>query len=867
MPAKMAAQATRTASLDSGEAARQEASRQDRVLSHRLRVLVVMMILTAVPLAVALAILPHRIQTILKQQSEQYLTQIAHDLALLTQRTMELQLQGVQSLGSLPEVRHALRQRADGDLHEADLAPLNSYLYLLVREMSTELQGIYLCDAHGRVFAGVLQNGGTEAYRNLDISDRDYFQHTARTLKPGISDPIVSKISGLPVVAVVTPILDEKGRFLGMLGMTIKIEHLSLLISGEKIGRTGYPFAIDRHGVMVSHPDPKRYLSTNLLNLPDSQRMMRRMMAGERGIEPYVSSLGIRKLAAFAPAPICGWSIGASIEIEEFEKPAQEIRGLLMMLLAACLLTGLVIACTLLVGLKRLNRVLADARASDRKVAEQAALLDEIRDSIIVQDLEGRIQFWNTGAGCTFGWESAEAIGHRQEELLAMEGPELTEAKGTVAREGLWRGRLQAKTKEGQLLTIDSRWTLVRSEQGSPRAIVSVGTDITEQLALEEKLLRAQRLESLGTLAGGIAHDLNNLLAPILMGTTMVRAEPLTASQSETVDIMEQSARRGAGLVRQVLTFAKGVKGIQVSVHLSYLVREIGTIIRSTFPKTINLVTQVPEDVLLIKADPTQLSQVLLNLCVNSRDAMPDGGTISLRVSNQQVDEGICSLYPDLKPGPHICIEQSDTGQGIPKEVLPRIFEPFFTTKSPGKGTGLGLSTVLGIIRGMQGTINVYSEPGKGTTFRIYIPASTEGTASKETAPETPPQERGNAELILLVDDEPAIRDIAAKALEANGYQVLTAENGVQALELYRKHHADLTLVVTDMMMPTMDGETLTHEIQKGENPRPILGMSGLSDPAQRRTQAAANLTVLSKPFTSTALLLAVAEVIRKQRA
>jgi len=828
--------------------------------------LVVMMILTAVPLAVALAILPHRIQTILKQQSEQYLTQIAHDLALLTQRTMELQLQGVQSLGSLPEVKQALRQRADGGLQEADLPTLNNYLYSLVREMSTELQGIYLCDAQGIIFAGVLQSGGTDAYRHVDISDRAYFQDTAHSLKPCISDPIVSKVSGLPVVAVVTPILDEKGRFLGLLGMTIKIEHLSLLISGEKIGRTGYPFAIDRHGVMVSHPDPKRYLSTNLLNLPDSQRMMRRMMAGEKGIEPYVSSLGIRKLAAFAPAPICGWSIGASIEMEEFEKPAHEIRGLLTMLLAACLLTGLVIACTLLVGLKRLNRVLADARASDRKIAEQAALLDEIRDSIIVQDLDGRIQFWNTGARRTFGWESAETLGHRQEELLAMEGPELSEAKGAVRSEGLWRGRLQAKTKEGQVLTIDSRWTLVRNEEGLPRSIVSVGTDITEQLALEDKLLRAQRLESLGTLAGGIAHDLNNLLSPILMGTTMVRAEALTPSQAETVDIMEQSARRGAGLVRQVLTFAKGVKGIQVSVHLSYLVREIGTIIRSTFPKTIHLVTNVPEDILLIKADPTQLSQVLLNLCVNSRDAMPEGGTISLRVSNQMVDEGICSLHPELKPGPHICIEQSDTGQGIPKEVLPRIFEPFFTTKSPGKGTGLGLSTVLGIVRGMQGTINVYSEPGKGTTIRIYIPASAEGTPADEDAPVAPPQLRGNGELLLLADDETAIRDIATRALEANGYRVLTAENGAQALELYWKHHADLSLVITDMMMPTMDGETLTHEIQQGKNPRPILGMSGLSDPTQRRTQAAANLTVLSKPFTTTTLLGAVEEVIGKLR-
>jgi PAS domain S-box-containing protein len=850
---------------NSGKMDPRHAAREDRTLARRLRLLVVMMILTAAPLAVALWILPGRIQELLTSQGETQLSQIAVDLATLTQRTMELQLQTVQSLGSLPELRQALEQHRRDTLTASELDALNARLFAMVRSMSTDLQGIYLCGADGHIFAGSLQAGGTEAYRSVDISDREYFLDARRLGKPLVSDPIVSKISGLPVVAVVTPILDEAGSFIGLLGMTIKIEHLSKLISSKRFGATGFPFAMDRQGRVVAHPDPSRYLNPNQLDHPESQRLRARMTDGEQGLEQYVSKHGARKLAAFAPAPLCGWSIAACMEIEEFKAPARKIQHLLTVLLTACLLTGMVIACTLLLGLKRLNKALANARASDQKIAEQAALLDEIHESIVVRAMDGTVQLWNRGGFLTYGWEPQETIGLRHGELIGAETEAYEKATEVLLSKGSWNGKFQAKRKDGREITIGSRWTLLRDDKGSPVAIIAVETDITELIALEEKLGRTQRMESLGTLAGGIAHDLNNLLAPILMGANLAQLEPLSASQKETIEIIEQSARRGADLVRQVLAFAKGVKGSLISVHLSYVIQEIQAITRSTFPKKIQIRTEVPEDVQLIQADPTQLSQIILNLCVNARDAMPEGGVILIRAFNQQVDEAICTQHPELQVGPYVCIETSDTGQGIPKDVLPRIFEPFFTTKAPGKGTGLGLSTVLGIVKAMGGSISVYSETGKGTTFRIYLPVGTEGPCSSPPEQADIPYVQGTGELILLVDDEAAIREIATRILESNGYRVISADNGKDALSLYESQHDSLSLVISDMMMPVMDGETLASEIAKRSNPRPILGMSGLSDPTQRRSSQGTQLHMLAKPFSISTLLAAVAAALKKQ--
>jgi PAS domain S-box-containing protein len=379
--------------------------------------------------------------------------------------------------------------------------------------------------------------------------------------------------------------------------------------------------------------------------------------------------------------------------------------------------------------------------------------------------------------------------------------------------------------------------------------------DLTERKKIEKQFLRAQRMESIGTLAGGIAHDLNNLLAPITLGVELLRLQNPDPHSLAIIDTLERSANRGVNLVKQVLSFARGVEGDRVPVHLESVVREVKDMADSTFPKNIQLVTRIPKDLWLVTADPTQLNQVVLNLCVNARDAMPEGGRLELTAQNIDIDQQYAVMNRGIAPGRYVVLQVTDTGSGIPKEIIDRIFEPFFTTKEIGKGTGLGLSTVLGIARAHGGSVNVYSEHGKGTTFKVYLPAQSE--TKLETRGESSAQlPRGNGELILVVDDEASILDITKQTLEAFGYRAIVAEDGAQAIALFALHREKVAIVLTDMMMPIMDGPALISAIFRINPNALIVAASGLN--ANGNLSRANDQRIryfLPKPYSADALL------------
>ena len=287
-------------------------------------------------------------------------------------------------------------------------------------------------------------------------------------------------------------------------------------------------------------------------------------------------------------------------------------------------------------------------------------------------------------------------------------------------------GELHEFTKDGRPVIVQGRSTLIRDEQGRPKSVLIINTDITERKLLEEQFLRAQRLESLGILVSGIAHDLNNTLSPILMGAEIVREEIPSPEIESILDTMQTSARRSKDMVKQMLTFVRGGEAGKMLINPAQLIKEMGRIITDTFPKSIQCRVQVDKSAWPVCGLPTQLHQVLLNLCVNARDAMPEGGTLTLSAKNAQLRSADVALHPDAKPGNYLCMSVADTGTGIPAEQLGKIFEPFFTTKVPGKGTGLGLSTSLSIIKNHDGFITVHSEVGRGTEFKFYLPAATE---------------------------------------------------------------------------------------------------------------------------------------------
>jgi PAS domain S-box-containing protein len=509
---------------------------------------------------------------------------------------------------------------------------------------------------------------------------------------------------------------------------------------------------------------------------------------------------------------------------------------------------------------------ITERKNSEQRLIEQAQLLDKAQDAIIVRDLDDNILYWNKSAERIYGWTAEEVQGRSIHQVIYRGVTEQYEkAKRSTLDKGEWEGELCHFTKEGRELIIESRWTLVRDEAGNPKSVLVINTDITEKKKIEAQFLRAQRMESIGTLAGGIAHDFNNLLSPIMMAVQLLKAKFPDEDSQRLISILEASADRGAGLVRQVLSFARGVEGERINLQPRHLIKEIVKILKDTFPKSIEVEFESSGDLWVVAGDVTQLHQVLMNFCVNGRDAMPDGGKLSIRAENVYMDENYARMNLEAKPGHFVAITIADTGHGIQPHIVHKIFEPFFTTKEHGKGTGLGLSTALGIVKGHGGFINVYSEAGRGTEFKIYIPASEAalGAMSLEGEGKLP---RGTGELVLVVDDEVAIREITKGTLEMYGYRAIIAGDGTEAVALYAQHRDEVKVVLTDMMMPYMDGPATIRALHKLNPMVKIIASSGLVENNMATPFIGDGvIAFLPKPYTAEKLLTTIATALAEE--
>ena len=518
------------------------------------------------------------------------------------------------------------------------------------------------------------------------------------------------------------------------------------------------------------------------------------------------------------------------------------------------------------------NRIIAayrserDNQQAEEQIRQQAALLDVATDAIMVRALDNQILFWNQGAVRLYGWTAAEALNQNANQLLYRQSlTELNQIQQAVKDQGEWQGELNQVTKAGKNIVVESRWTLVRDEAGNPQSYLVVNTDITEQKLLETQFLRTQRLESLGTLAGGIAHDLNNILVPILGFAKLLPLKlPQVDEQTKGFfKIIETNAQRGSALVKQILTFARGLEGDRGIVQIRHLIAESEQIISETFPKSIELAINAPKTLWTVTGDVNQLHQVLMNLTVNARDAMPSGGKLTITAENVTVDADYARLYLDAAEGSYVLITVADTGMGIPAEIIDRIFEPFFTTKEIGQGTGLGLSTVIGIVKSHGGFVDVISNTtgdNRGTQVKVFLPAS-EVTANPTEETELLPQGRG--ELILVVDDEPSILAVTQATLETYNYHVLTADDGIEAIAVYAHNLNSIKAVIMDMMMPNMDGKTAILTLKQINPTVPIIAVSGLV--SNRDTIGEIDDRVaafLAKPYSNDDLLRAIDEVI-----
>ena len=510
--------------------------------------------------------------------------------------------------------------------------------------------------------------------------------------------------------------------------------------------------------------------------------------------------------------------------------------------------------------LERSIRYAIERKQTEQKIRAQAALLDIATDAIFVCDLERKILFWNKAAEYLYGYSREKAIGKTISQLWHEKNLQQIEAaQNTLIEKGAWKGELHQTTKSGKNLIVESRWTLVREFDHKSQTILVVNTDVTHKKLLESQFLRAQRLESIGTLASGIAHDLNNVLAPILMTAQLLELQLKDERSKKLLPILINNSKRGANLVKQVLSFTRGIEGDRRILQIRHLIREIKQVVRETFPKSIEVSTCIPQNLWTVSGDTTQLHQVLMNLCVNARDAMPNGGKLSIAAENMVVDENYAQMDLDAREGSYIVINVTDTGVGIRPEILDRIFEPFFTTKELGKGTGLGLSTVLGIVKSHGGFIQVFSEVGRGSQFKIYLPAQQIKEYQEEADLEFP---HGNGELILVVDDEDSIRNVTKTSLETHNYKAITAKDGIEAIALYAEHRDEISIVLTDMIMPSMDGITTIRTLQKINPTVKIIAVSGLA--TTEKLNAVTNIGVqafLAKPYTAKQLLQTIGNV------
>jgi two-component system cell cycle sensor histidine kinase/response regulator CckA len=508
-------------------------------------------------------------------------------------------------------------------------------------------------------------------------------------------------------------------------------------------------------------------------------------------------------------------------------------------------------------------------RQTHLQLQQQAALLDTARDAMIVRDLDNRVQFWNRAATELYGWTADEVAGKWIGDLMYIDVSVLERATEAVLREGVFTDEVEQRTKDGHTVLVDCRWQLISDDQGRPTAIFAVNTDITAYRREQDARLRAQRMEALGTLAGGIAHDLNNVLTPILMSIQLLDADETDPARQELLHTMETAVTRGADMIQQVLAFARGMEGRRIFVDINQLLDDLVRFTRDVLPTgvaiEIDRAARLPSTV----GDPTQLLQVLINLVTNAKDAMTEGGHLRITAEQLEITDDYTSVSHAAEPGEYLVISVEDDGYGMPADMSAKIFEPFFTTKDPGKGTGLGLATSLAIVRSHAGFMQVYSEPGRGTRvivgLRSHASPSTETSESAPVTTLTLPS--GSGQLVLVIDDEHTIRQVASKTLEAYGYHTVVASNGREAIDLIESGDVTIDLVITDMMMPVMGGAATSAYLEEHHPSVPIVAASGLNAGDLSRGSAGMGISrFLAKPYTTTQLLTTVRDALSEHR-
>jgi len=516
-------------------------------------------------------------------------------------------------------------------------------------------------------------------------------------------------------------------------------------------------------------------------------------------------------------------------------------------------------------GIQIWVRDISQKKRSERALRRLAIAVDQVAEAIVITDTKGNIKYVNPAFERITGYSHQEAVGQNPR-ILKSGQHDSTFYRGlweTITNGEPWTGQLVNKKKDGTLYREDATISPVRDSSGKIVNYVAVKRDITREIELQQQLLQAQKMEAVGTLAGGVAHDFNNLLQVVLgYCDILLRRKSKRNADYAILKKIYDAGKRGADLVRSLLAFSRKVEPKLHPTNLNMEIHKVKELLERTIPKTIKFNLDLRADLEPIQADPSQIGQILMNLGVNARDAMPDGGILTIKTEKVDLDEEYCSSNLEVKPGCYVLLTFSDSGHGMDKQTLEHVFEPFFSTKEVGKGTGLGLATVYGIVKLHGGHITCSSEPRLGTTFNIYLPAHKIDKVSD--IPTDQSDIPGGTETILLVEDEDVVRELSTELLDGFGYHVITASNGKEALEIYRREGERISLVILDLIMPEMDGRQCLAEILRVDPNARILIASGYSEqgPGGKDILAKGAMGFVEKPYDIGELLEAIRKIL-----
>jgi signal transduction histidine kinase len=683
-----------------------------------------------------------------------------------------------------------------------------------LRKLLPDYTNFGLIESNGMVFCSA------DPYTNaVYLGDREYFKRVLRTKAFSVGEFQISRLTKIPVVNLACPVLDEQGRLVRVMFASLKLSHLCEAIDNIHVPEQGAIELMDRAGtVLARHAEADKWIGRRVFD----DRTLQAVLARQSGVFESHGSNGIPRLLAVSPVgKDSSASMFVSVEVPLKVLFAQADYALGMHLLVMGLIVAALFAVVHLYARRNFLAPIASLAAAAERLA--AGNLDA-RAGVKL----GAAELVQLGAALD---TMAERVGARTVELVHTN-----------------------QALRGEIVERERAEKLARQRE-------------EEKHKLEEQVLRSQRMESLGALAGGVAHDLNNALVPVIMGSEMLRErgdDP--AARRVVLDLIASSGQRCTALVKQILTFAKGSAGQAVSVPVRHLVDEMAGIARDTFPKNIRVRASAPKDLWSVNGNATELHQVVLNLCVNARDAMTKGGELALSAENLVPNGEIKLSHPDALEVPYVVITVSDTGTGIPPELRERVFEPFFTTKPADQGTGLGLSTVASIVKRHQGFVELESEAGKGTRFKVYLPAAP---IVPVQAPEAnrPPLPFGHGELVLFVDDEHSVLELGKSTLENYGYRLLTAANGLEAITCFELHKTEIKLLVMDTDMPFLDGVSALRSIREVAPDLPLI-MASATDPdtALMSQRERSGVLFLKKPYGVEDLVRSAAKALRSEK-